>query len=269
MIARGLVCLPAVLLSGACGSIVDAPARDTPFLYLLLSPSPVTSREIVADSTPWALVASTITPIDARYRSVERFRLRRESDGASYVWRARQLTGKLGTYFGVVIDGGTQANVILTAAGDSGAFGWRSLIEGGTYALDVMSEGVGITGTTTIPARPALEVTEEGTAHIVRWPRAYGAAGYHVRASDDFGPVRISADTAFVWCEHVTPGVPPPRRLRVVALDTNAFRYFGDSTVSAAGVTGALGLFGGANEARLELPGAPMEAGPDCSRVKP
>ena len=264
-----LLCLIGAGLSSACGSIVDAPARDTSFIYLLLSPSPVTSRQVIADSTPWALVASTITPIDARYRSVERFRLRRESDGASFVWRSKQLVGKLGSYSGVVIDGGANANVILTAGGDSGAFGWRSLAEGATYSLDVMSEGAAITGVATIPERPVLQLTEQGTAHVVRWSRVAGAAGYFVQKLSEGGAGTVSTDTAYVWCELDISGTPPARVLRVVALDQNAYRYFADSTLAGAGVTGALGLFGGANEARLTLTGPPEPADQSCYTTRP
>ena len=269
MRSRNLIGQAGLVLANACGSIVDAPSRDTPFIYLLLSPSPVTRRISVADSTPWALVASTITPIDARYRSVDRFRLRRESDGASFVWRSRQLTGKLGAYFGVVVDSGTNANVVLTAAGDSGALGWRSLLDGATYSLDVMSEGVAITGVATIPERPVLQLTEQGTAHVVRWNKVAGAAGYFVETLTALGSGRVSTDTAYVWCEQEVFGAPPPRVLRVVALDQNAYRYLADSTLASAGVTGALGLFGGANEAKLTLTGPPVPAAQSCFTTRP
>jgi hypothetical protein len=267
--ARRLLCVAAIFASSACASLVDVPARDRPFVYLLLSPAPVTRREDVADSMPWALVASTVTPIEARYRTVERFRLRRVADNASFVWTTIPMTGRAGNSYGIVIDGGANANVVLHAAGDSGALGWRSLSGGSTYALDVLSEGTSITGMATIPARPILQLTEQGTAHIVRWTRSAGAAGYFVETLGEEGAGRFSSDTAFRWCEREIFGSPAPRTLRVVALDQNAYWYFTDSTAAGIGLSGALGLFGGANEARLTLSGPPVPADDACYDTRP
>lgn len=269
MNARRIGWLVAFIAASACTSLVDAPARETPFVYLLLSPAPVTRRDVVADSTPWALVVSTITPIEARYRSVERFRLRRAADNATFVWNVRAKTGLAGDSFGLEIDGGANANVILDVTGDSGTLGWRSLTGRSTYTLDVVSEGASISGVATIPDRPVLQLTEQGTAHIVRWNKTAGAVGYFVETLSEEGAGRFSSDTAFRWCESDVPGSPPPRTLRVVALDRNAYRYFTDSTAASVGLSGALGLFGGANEARLTLAGPPLPADEACYATRP
>lgn len=253
-----------------CAGITDPPTSDTPFVYLLLSPTPVSNLHTVADSTPWAVVATLPTLVDARYRSISSFHVRRTDDGALFIWRPRQVTAAFpGGYDEMVVAGGTNANVTLAAAGDSGGLGWRALTGGRSYTLDVIAEGTHITGEATVPERPMLVIADSGSGHVVRWPRARGAAGYYVapanRPSGSF-----TADTAVKWCEN--PYDPPdaPRYVRVVALDTNAFRYLGDTTTAQAGVHGALGLFGGANEARIE-PATPRPADldPNCSTALP
>lgn len=269
MIARRVVAaLLAVMLAG-CGGITDPPVGDTPFVYLLLSPTPVSNLSVVADSTPWALVATLETPVVARYREVTSFRVERVRDGADFVWLPRVVAGQFpGGFDGVLVAGGANANVTLAASGDSGGLGWRALTGADEYTLHVVAGGSGaISGRATIPEQPLLQLTESGSAHIVRWPRARGAAGYYVAPSDAaYG--RFTTDTAFVWCE--SPYGPPdaPRYLRVVALDANAFRYLGDTTTAQAGLEGAVGLFGGANETRI-APTAPRPTGYDPSCAAP
>jgi hypothetical protein len=246
------------LVAAGCGGIADAPRTDTPFVYLLLSPTPL---GVVADSALWALVATVHTPVDADYLAPSSFRMQRASDGALFVWGTRPLSGALpGGYAGVDVVGGANANVILSSAGDSGGLGWRALTWGSAYTLHAELPGATIEGRTTIPARPQLRIDEVGSAHLVSWPHAAGAAGYFVRPGD-YGYGRFTADTQFLWCE--IPGdVPPAQRfISVVALDTNAYRYLGDSTTAQAGLTGALGLFGGAAESRLAPSTPPPSAG--------
>jgi hypothetical protein len=262
-----------LLLAGGllgCAGITDPPAGDTPFVYLLLSPTPVSNLQAVADSTPWAVVATLPTLVDARYRSTASFHLRRTRDGALFVWQSREMTaGFPGGWDELIVAGGANANVTLAAAGDSGGLGWRALTGGDTYTLDAIAEGTHITGEATIPERPMLAITDSGSAHTVRWPKARGAAGYYVApAGRPLGS--FTTDTAIKWCEN--PYDPPgsPRYVRVVALDANAFRYLGDTTTAQAGVHGALGLFGGANEARIEpSTPRPTDIDPNCSPVLP
>lgn len=263
-------CLPAVTLPTlACGGIVDAPVRDTPFVYALVSPAPVTRRAVVQDSTPWALLLTGRSPIEVSYRRVERFRMRRVRDAASFVWLPRTMTGTPDARFGLQVDGGAGANVHLRETGDSGGLGWRALTGGDSYTLEVLAEGASITGSATIPAAPQPVYSDVGSAHVVRWPRAPGAAGYFVQPMDMDFP-HFTVDTAFVWCESGWSGPSPsPRTLRIVALDANAYRYLSDTSVASAGLTGALGLFGGANEARLTLSGEPPPYDPECFMTRP
>lgn len=249
-------------LLASCGGITDAPPRDTPFVYLLLSPVPIDAGP---DSTPWALVATVRSPIEANYRTPVRFRVRRERDASEFVWMARDLAGSLpGSFAGVQLEHGANANVTLSAGGDSGALGWRSLTGGDIYALTTDAGGSRITGRAVIPEKPALQLVERGSAHVVTWQRARGAAGYFVRPSE-YASGRFTPDTQFVWCELPGSGPSAPRYLRVVALDSNAYRYLADSAVDRAGVVGALGLFGGAFEERVSPTSPrPTTIDPNC-----
>lgn len=265
MKARGrLLCV--AVMAAACTGITDNP-RERPFVYLLLAATPVTSRATAPDSAPWAAVLTTRTPVDARYRDVEAFRLRRVRDGAVFIWRRRDVDEAAIGRIGFFVDGGSNANVTLTAAGDSGGLGWRALTEDDRYDLEIRSGGLTISGSAAIPPRPRLQLVERGTAHIVYWPRTPAAAAFYVDADNDRRIGTFTTDTAFVWCE--VPVLGGSRRLRVVALDENALRYLRDSTTAQAGLDGALGLFGGASEARLTLTGPPVNADAGCALTHP
>ncbi|HEX2780104.1 MAG TPA: hypothetical protein VHM30_11425 [Gemmatimonadaceae bacterium] len=86
-------------------------------------------------------------------------------------------------------------------------------------------------------------------------------------AQNDLRDGRVTTDTAFTWCE-LTTDDPDIRLLRVVALDSNAYRYLSDTLVTRAGLDAGFGLFGGANEVRATATNPAAPATPfDCTRI--
>jgi hypothetical protein len=247
----GMALVLATLHGCSSSDSLMPPVNEEPFLFLLVAPTPATRGGVVEDSTVYALLLTTGTPLQSTPRTAERFTMTRSRDAAAFAWGASSVDPRdfFPSYRGVSMHrGGNYALAERAAAPMAGRTDLRAL---DTLTLGITTLGREIRGTTVIPAAPVMSLGRDGTRDVVHWPRSAGAAGYQITGYGTF-PF-ITADTLFVLFElEVEPGAPP-LALHVTALDTNAYRYLSDSTVSRAGLTGAYGVFGAINGASLRL----------------
>lgn len=245
----------ALILFGGMSACTDDPLTpapsDVPFLYLLIAPTPLPrAGEAPADSTIYALLLTTGTPLQTSPRTAEQFRMTRTRDGAAFAWSASTIDSLFANYrVASFFNGGNYALAERGSAQGAGRSDLRAL---DTLVLRVTTQGRELQGTTVIPARPALALAREGAQWVVRWPRAAGAAAYHITGYLTGFP-EITTDTFYVlFPRDGIPGTPQPE-LRVTALDTNVYRYLVDSSRVRAGIQGGYGLFGAFNGTSIRL----------------
>jgi hypothetical protein len=237
---------------------------------------------LMSDSSVTATLLTGATAPQLRYRTAESFVMRRARDGAEFAWIPRPQTDTASValdHFTNNVD--VSGNLRLPSAGIGPRLGWTGLEPGESYDLDVVSEGIRFTGRTVLPGRPAPRVGPPDAAgtRVVSWSPVVGAAGYTLRflfAQDTAARAelrqRVSLPTVPILgarsVQTACPGgrsevifvqtdtlfrvpekslVGPPLTVRVIALDTNLTCYLTDSTRARSGLSGALGVFGGAS----------------------
>jgi hypothetical protein len=249
----GLSCAQCFL--GCANDLPVTPASNAPFVFIVLTSSHVgIGAEPEPDSSIIALLLTVGTAFASPFRTAERFEMQRSSDGALFGWTERTPSSARRP----VDDRGisvTDGNYILNHATTAGGLGADSIAPLESYTLTIDTEGSLITGRTTVPGLPQPRLVTEGTQRFVVFPPVPGAAGYIEHADTEhevFGPF-LSTDTVLELRFGRQP-IPQNPEFRVVALDTNAFRYLSDTTRASAGLVGALGLFGAASSARIALP---------------
>lgn len=252
MAALAAACLVA---AAACASPLFEPARDGPLVYLVLG------QTVAADGgsvqRAFLLESDSVLP---RYRSAERFEVERISDGATFGWRDRDLRGGSPlrpSQTAVPVEKGNFQLVLPPGAG-----GPADVLRPGEYRLHIETGGVTVTGTATLPAPFALTLRDSAGRRVLAWPRVRGAASYQVEADSLAVDARAAAGDLFSALHRDTAVVlpralPPGTVLRVDALDANVTRALegGRLDRAAAGLEGAVGLFGGLSEASITLPG--------------
>jgi len=199
------------------------------------------------------VVATTATPLQLEYRSVERFLMSRGSDGMRFAWRAIAATQT--TPDGRPLTTPIGGNYMLSERAGTDGLGRFDLVPGESYALDILTLGQRVTGSVNIPERPVPRLAERGGRRFVEWSRSRGAAKYLLQVDTDVQGTATVSDTFYALRDDLESGALPARpRIRITAVDSNWWRYVSDSTVTTAGVSGAYGLFGALVSAELDLP---------------
>jgi len=247
---------PFLLTLAGCGAGDPlTPASPEPFLYLVLS----TARPAALpqpDSLLSAVLMTTGTPLRSEYRTAEQFAMRRVSDGASFAWSARGLTGPApATYQFVTLAGA--GNYLLADTAGAAGLGRQDLAPGETYTLRIDTDGRTVEGRVTVPGRPVPSLVRRGDRTFAVWPRTAGAAAYLVDGETEGRGAVVLTDTAYVLLYDRRDGTPANPAVRVTALDANLFRYMSDSTLERAGLTGGYGVFGAVSTGVLLVPVRP------------
>lgn len=238
---RMLPLLLAVSALLACTGDPALPVSDEPLLYLVLN------QRTTAALPPgqYAFLLTTGSVLEPRYRTAERFEMRRRSDGALFAWRH---TGKSGAapadYAGL---GMIHANYHLPDATGPEGLGASAIMPGETYDLRIETDGQLLQGTVTTPAAFTISV-EPGSRARVAWPRVPGAAGYSVEAEGLTAP-DIQTDTFFM----IPAGAGGPVTVVVHALDPHLFAFQSDERLGRAGIDEGYGLYGAMTTSRTTL----------------
>jgi hypothetical protein len=243
----------ALLAVGCADASLAGPPSSAPFLYLIISPEPLTQFGPAPDTAVQALLLTTGSAAGAPFRVADRFDLTNATGGAPFTFTARMPNAPIpgvGRAGASVEDG----NYVLPFGGTATSRGAGELLPFGTYDLHVESEGRIIVGRVVIPARPQPVLLQEGGAYFVSFPEVTGAAAYYVAGDTERYP-RITTSTRVQLRYDADPAfVPPNPQFRVIALDSNIVRYISDSTVARSGIDGAFGLFGAAISATISTP---------------
>lgn len=247
---RAALALLGITISACDTSLPATPTSDLPLVYVILARDSV----LPGDSVVSALVATAGTPAAATYRSVERFAMTRSRDGAAFAWRVDPTSSGTLAITPLSTAVPLRGNVILSRSSASFGLGRDSLEEGETYAFNIETQGVTVTGTVRVPDRPQPTRILRGGQEVVVWPRAPGAAGYVVRVETDWAPALALRDTEYVLKrDRPASEVPTNPRLIVTALDSNLTRFLTDTDARSAGVSGGYGLFGAMSTRYLPL----------------
>jgi hypothetical protein len=230
---RTCAALSGLTLAGCLQDPPTVPERKEPMLYMVLH------QLSAGDSGLHALLTRTGSPILSEFIQASRFEMRRGSDGALFDWRFRPQPA--GSGVGLHPTPLTlSANYFLPMTGNGGRLGGQFLRNGQRYVLTVETSSGTIQGSTSIPG--SFNITYDSDS-AVRWSRAEGAAGYQVVE----GAYRLlQLDTVYRPGRFIGVSVP----IRVIALDSNLFRYLRGTEQTAAGITGGFGILGGATEGR-------------------
>jgi hypothetical protein len=244
-----LMALSTLCVAACDGGAALVTRTEEPMLYVVLSPDAPAPPE----SALTAVVATTATPIQLEYRSAERFLMQRVSDGASFAWREVAVTQT--TPDGRPLTTPIGGNYMLNERAGVGGLGRADLVPGESYALDILTLGRRVTGSVTIPERPVPSVVQRAGKRLVEWSRSRGAAMYLLQLDTDVQGTATVSDTFYVLRDDLEPAALPAKpRVRITAVDTNLWRYTGDSTVTSAGVRGGYGLVGALVSVEVELP---------------
>lgn len=240
--------LAALLLAGAgvggCdGSKIVVPTSEEPFLYLVLNEKTVDRSSPAGRVGQHALLLTTGAATGSpRYRTAERFEMRRASDGAGFAWRKERVpNGEPGSFPGVSLDFWN-----FHLPGDA-RLGADALAPGESYELLIESGGEVIRGRVTVPGEFTASTFERNGRRVAVWPRVAGAAGYRIEVGD--GKVVVQRDTSYVIPDDVLEG----GTLDIEALDPNLFTYVADNRTARAGIDRGYGVFGAMTAARIEF----------------
>jgi hypothetical protein len=147
------------------------------------------------------------------------------------------------------------ANYFLPNDSTVDGLGRKQLRELLTYTLMIESDGVAVTGTTTIPAKPFLRLVVLNGTLVVTWAVVPGASSYYVESDTEDAPGFISTDTLYALRYSREPStIPTNPEFRIIALDANATRFFLDGSIPRSGIDNGFGLYGSATSGRLALP---------------
>lgn len=241
---RWAALLLAGMAAGGCeGSEIVVPTSEEPFLYLVLNERTVDRSTPAGRVGQHALLLTTGAATESpRYRTAERFDMRRASDGAGFAWRKENVpNGDPGSLPGVSLE---YWNFHLPRDARLGA---DALAPGESYELLVESGGEVIRGRVTVPEEFTASTFERDGRRIAVWPRVAGAAGYRIEAAD--GRVVVQRDTSYVIPDEAIEG----GTLDIEALDPNLFTYVADNRTARAGIDRGYGVFGAMTAARIEF----------------
>ena len=248
--AAALGCLPWIVGCANDGSLT--PESQAPFVFVILtSTQAAIGGPSQPDSSIVGLLLTIGSPISSPFRKADRFEMRRATDGALFDWIERTPSSVTGADFrGIAAsDGNYQLKHATTTTG----LGSDSIKPLESYTLTIDTQGSQLTGLTTVPAIPQPRIVVDGTRRFILFGPVNGAAGYIVSLGS-FSTGLLTPDTVLEMRSGGLNPLPPNSEFRVIALDTNAFRYLSDTTRGSAGLVGGLGLFGAASAARITLP---------------
>jgi hypothetical protein len=230
------------------------PTSQLPYIYVLLSSEPLAVAVPSSDSSLVAFLLTAGSPTKSPFRHASRFELRAASANKPFKWVERAQTAPTESvgYRGVPAD---SANYFLPNDSIADGLGRKQLHELLTYTLVIESDGVAVTGTTTIPAKPLPRLFVLNEKIVVNWARAPGALSYYVESDTEDAPGFISTDTSYALRYSRQPStIPTNPEFRIIALDANATHFFIDGTTPRSGIDNGFGLYGSATSARLALP---------------
>lgn len=231
--ALGLVALTA----GCRADDIVVPESDEPFLFLVLNWRTLSNYDLETFSQHALLVTAGSPGELPRYRSAQRFEMRRASDGALFDWRAHtRLYPEAGGSIDFIEL--NWANYYLPETSSGNGLAYEDLEPGETYELEIETEGVVLRGRATIPESFTVSVVVQGGHRIAVRPRVRGAGGYIVGV-DTHGD-EPQADTTYL----IPANVPAGARLEVRAVDENLYRYLSDDRVGRSGIDHGYGVFG-------------------------
>ena len=248
-----LVMLTTVTGSGCGDASFATSSNPEPFVYLILSPGPLPVPGAPSDSAIRALLLTVGSSSGAMFRHAERFQLARSRDASLFNVAERSPAPGVPAFEGREINQADGNYVVpVSPAQGLGALDIRPLE---SYDLTIETSGRIVTGVVVVPAEPAPRMVVLAGVRTVVFPPVAGAVAYLVSADTERWPPRLVTDTVVQLRYDREPMfVPPSPEFRIVALDSNFYRYVSDTTVATAGLTGALGVFAGASSARLSLP---------------
>jgi hypothetical protein len=233
----------ALAAAGCQNDGVLIPESHEPFLYVALTP-PETGR--IAPGI-LGLLATTGTPIAAPFRAAEQFAMLRADDGAAFGWQSTGAEGSFGEVSRASLRAG---NYFLPDTVEAGLLSARDIRPGETYDLHVVTDGVVVRGTVTVPASFAVRVESENGIQTLVWDSVPGAAGYIVEVHGHMAPA-YQPGTSLV----VPQGHPfkTPDRATVRALDPALYRYVSDERTARAGIDRGYGVFGAYTSAVISI----------------
>lgn len=196
-----------------------------------------------------ALLLTTGTLGRVEYRDASEFAMRRVADDRPFDWQpvpASLLPPP------EVVPG--QGNWVLAESASTRGLGRTDLAPGISYSLRVVTNGRVISGTVTIPGRPAPALVQASGRSLV-WPRVAGAAEYVVTSETEQRRESVTRDTVFPLREDADPfGRPPNPRASVTAIDPNLSAFRRDSTRVRAGLSDGFGVFGAMTTTEIAIP---------------
>jgi hypothetical protein len=246
---------------GCQATALEVRYSGEPGLTLILERAPrsIFGPDDVADSALYALLVTSATAIESKYRTAEVFRMTRRSDGREFAWEPVPRTGGLGGNDDMLLlqDVG---NFALPWRGTAGRLGREDLVGGDVIDLFVVTEGRTVEGSVTMPGEPELTLREVDGVRSVHWRPIPGAASYQYSADTDdlLGFARSISDTSYVLRYDRDPQHrPDPAYFHLRVVDANLV----SPTVlpsgyarPSVGLSGGYGYFGGMAQARLLLP---------------
>lgn len=240
-----ILCVIGSFLPACEGEGVTEPARDEPFVYLVLNERSISHYGDPSLLSQHALLVTSGVPTESpRYREAQRFEMRAISDRRGFDWRRYDgLLADPGTYSGISMK---YANFYLSETASIRGMGAKDLRAGDGYELYIETDGRVIRGATRIPESFIVSLQEHQGRLTAVWPQVKGAAGYRISLSDGASEIRV--DTTLMIPDALRAG----GLLTVYALDENLYRYTMSDGVGRAGIDGGYGVLGAVSVARVE-----------------
>lgn len=208
------------------------PDSADPFVYVVLDKG-ASANWSTRDQ--YAVVLTTGTPVLSPCRAVQEIEMTRARDGMPFAWRIQpECLGGAGPDLINVL---AESCCLLPEDAPPDSLGVDDLRGGERYELEILTDGVRVTGSLIMPDTFSIRITtlSEGR-RAAAWPRVAGAAGYLVNdvlSTDTISPLAAS------------------QSLVVRALDANLWAYLRDPTTKRAGIAGAFGVFGATSRAAI------------------
>jgi hypothetical protein len=250
---RAFAALVAALALPAC--VADAPllqSSDEPVVVLVLSRGPTPGVDAPADSTLHALVVTVGSPRAGFYRSIERFSMRRRSDGTEFDWVITDAIGPVDLSRAWEIPR-AEWNAHLAWSGSGARLGRSDLTVGETYDLEIETAGRLVTGEVTMPASTVMQVESAGADRVVTWDPVPNVELYTTETRAGFYLWIPAGDECRVVL-HDQSQLPQPGWLRMRTLERNTAAAFNDPTLRSFGLVGAYGVFGAIGLDSIEIP---------------
>lgn len=220
-------------------------------VYAVISPSGTASP---ADSGLYALVALQEGPFDGRYLTATSFSMERVSDGGAFAW---QWVGREGSLPATINNGFSMGdgNYRLALSAAPGSLARNDLQPGDSVALTITLSDRVVVGRIRVPSLPTPTLLTAGDSVVAVWPRDAHAGVYLVESESENRFFSFQSDTSVrLALDRPADQRPATIYLRVFALDSAYTRYLQNLSLTSAGLSGALGLFGAVTVDSVEIP---------------